>query len=218
MLNRRLFFGATAAVAAMAAPAVSVANVSADAALLDMGRQWEAAVARRAAATATADRLQGEYVKTKPRPPRLTATKEDCARGLDIYGGVGATIPWERVQLIVRRAAEWKNDRLQQSTMDGRSKWAERFVRADERHDAALRVHADRIGLTAADDEYDAAYSALSDLEDQIIAAPCSTLAGLRVKARVAKRLIPPTTDTDNDWHDTAALNVIDALLSGGLN
>lgn len=51
---------------------------------------------------------------------------------------------------------------------------------------------------------------------ETFVVAPCSSLEGLRVKARVAKRLIPPITDTDNDWHDTAALTVIDLILSGG--
>lgn len=215
MLNRRIFFGATAAVAAMAAPVVTVANVSADRDLLDLGRQWEAAVERQDQAAATAEYLSAEYAKTKPRFPRLKATKEDCARGLDCYGGIGATIPWDRVQKIVRSAPAWRQQKLLQATIDGRPKWAERFVRADERYDAALKAHADRIGLTAADDEFDAAYDARCSLEERIVAAPCSTLAGLRVKARVAKRLIPQPSDTENDWHDTAALAVMDALLNG---
>lgn len=215
MLNRRTFFGATAAVAAMAAPAVTVADVSADAALLDMGRQWEALVERQAAAEAEGRRLKVIFDRTKPRAPRLRITQEDCERGIGRNGGVGATIPWESVLLICRRAREW---RAQPEHMPGRLKWAERFERAYERHDTALRIHAESIGLTAADDEYDAAYHALNAIEERIVAAHCSTLEGLRIKARVAKRLVPPTTDTDNDWHDTAALSVIDSILSGGLN
>lgn len=213
MLNRRTFFGASAALASAAAPAVTFADVSADRELLELGRQWEIAVERRATATELADRLLAEYDRTKPKTPRLRATAEDCERG--ISRNVGATIPWESVLLTCRRAREW---RAQPEHMPGRLKWAERFERAYERHDTALRLHAESIGLTAADAEYDAAYHALNAIEERIVAARCSTLEGLRIKARVAKRLVPPTTDTDNDWHDTAALSVIDSILSGGLN
>lgn len=209
MLNRRTFFGTTAAVAIAAAPAVTVADVSADRELLELGRQWEIAVERRATAIELADRLLAEHERTKPKTPRLRATAEDCERGIGRSGGVGTTIPWESVLLICRRAREW---RAQPEHMPGRLKWAERFERAYERHDTALRRHADSIGLTAAD----AAYDALNAIEERIVAARCSTLEGLRVKARVAKRLIPPVTDVDNDWHDTAALAVIESILNGG--
>lgn len=212
MLNRRTFFGTTAAVAIAAAPAVTVADVSADRELLELGRQWEIAVERRATAIELADRLLAEHERTKPKTPRLRATAEDCERGIGRNGGVGTTIPWESVLLICRRAREW---RAQPEPMPGRLKWAERFERAYERHDTALRRHAESIGLTTADAEYDAAYDALNAIEERIVAAPCSSLEGLRVKARVAKRLIPPITDTENDWHDTAALTVIDSILSG---
>ncbi len=213
MLNRRTFFATTAAVAIAAAPAATVADVSADRELLELGRQWEIAVERRVTATDLADRLLAEYERTKPKTPRLRATAEDCERG--ISRNVGATIPWESVLLTCRRAREW---RTQPEHTPGRLKWVERFERAYERHNTALKVHAKSIGLTAADDEYDAAYDALNAIEERIVAARCSTLDGLRVKARVAKRLIPPVTDVENDWHDTAALAVIDSILSGGLN
>lgn len=214
MLNRRTFFSATAAVTAMAAPALTVADVSADAALLDMGRQWEALVERQAAAEAEVRRLKVIFDRTKPRAPRLRITQEDLDRGVGMRTGrLGDIIGPEELRRIVRNAKTYTPD-----VMPTRYKWARRFIRADESYEQRLDDHSKAIGLMAADAEYDAAYDARCALEERIVAAPCATLAGLRVKARVAKHLIPPITDTENDWHDTAALAVIDSILSGGLS
>ncbi|GAA0212391.1 hypothetical protein QOZ96_003608 [Brevundimonas nasdae] len=63
-----------------------------------------------------------------------------------------------------------------------------------------------------------AAYSRVGEIEEQIVATPCSTMEGLKVKARVAKEVLYPTTSVDNDWRDTVGLSVVDAILNGGLN
>lgn len=214
MLNRRLFFGATAAVAAMTAPAVTVANVGADAELLEMGRQWEVLFEQKEAAYAEAARLQDLFDASKPPPPRLRITQEDLNRGVGMRAArLGGVISPEEFRRILRNAKTYTPD-----VVPTRYKWSRRFIRADEAHITRVEARRRAIGLCALEDECDRLYDAIRALEDRIIAEPCSTLAGARVKARVAKTLIPGPDQVDNDWHDTAALSVINSILNGGLN
>ncbi|GEM_PF-2764698 len=69
----------------------------------------------------------------------------------------------------------------------------------------------------AADEQWERAYSRFNEIEDKIVALPCHSLEGLKVKAMVAKYRLDPVSSPDCDWKDICALSVVDFILSGGL-
>ncbi|MGX1587355.1 hypothetical protein [Brevundimonas diminuta] len=69
----------------------------------------------------------------------------------------------------------------------------------------------------AADEQWEKAYSRFNEIEDKIVALPCHSLDGLKVKAMVAKYRLDPVSSPDCDWKDICALSVVDFILSGGL-
>lgn len=69
----------------------------------------------------------------------------------------------------------------------------------------------------AADEQWEKAYSRFNEIEDKIVALPCRSLEGLKVKAMVAKYRLDPVSSPDCDWKDICALSVVDFILSGGL-
>lgn len=214
--TRRALFAIGGAVAIAGTPVVAIASASADAELLDLGRQWEAAVARGEAATREADLLKEVFERSKPHPPRLRATQEDVSRGLG--GGaleVGDPIAWATVQEILVRSKTWGSEALRHPV---RNRWLSRFERATDRYRDRLQAHREAIGLMAAERECDAATERQVQLEDQIVKAPCSTMAGLKVKARAIRSSFDPVESLNNDWKDTAALSVINVILEGGLH
>lgn len=217
MLNRRNLFAAAPAVAVLGLPAVVSATATHDdASLIYLGQRYEEACAAYDRASREEDEAEERCLAVHVRKPVAFATQEDIDRGVGRNGGlaVGGRIPWVEVERIVRNVEDWK--RLGGELYHGREVWAQKYVALKEQHRAALKAVEDRVGYTDAIYRAQAAYQHRSDLEDQIVGASCTTLAGLRVKAMVAKRLVPAVDDPENDWKDTAALSVIDIVLRMG--
>lgn len=97
------------------------------------------------------------------------------------------------------------------------------FEQAKSGLDSAAR-EADRIakngGQAAADAanvRWEEAYAYFNAVEDRIVAMPCRSLEGLKVKAKVAKFRLDPAGSPDSEWKDVCALSVVDFILDGGL-
>ncbi len=219
-LNRRALFGVAPAVALAGLPAVVGASIRSDTGLQYLGSRYEEACAAYDAASKQEDEAEERFVATHIPKPVAHATEEDIARGIGAQAGLaaGERIPWVEVVRVNRNLRDgWTIDLTSPLSLS-RARWAEKYAALMATHRANEKAVQDRVGLTAAEARAQEALRVKNEIEEAIVAAPCSTMAGLRVKAMVAKRLVPGVDDTENDWHDTAALSVIDVLLRMGAN
>ncbi len=214
-VNRRALFGAAPALTVLAVPAAARAFQAGDTELIVLGNQHTRAVSAYEAAREACGAAYKRHEDTRPEAPVcLTITRHDCwDHGGYLYRRDGSLANERDVEYLRKWLASPHLRRGDFSRTEAR---AIEVIAAFEKHDRAVLMNEEKSGLVRAGEVEDDAYERMCDLEDRIVEAPCSTLAGLMVKARVAKRLVPDGDHVSNDWHDTAALAVIDVILKMG--
>lgn len=203
-MNRRELFAAGAAVAAVAAPVAVQAASPADAELIALEREYDAARQTYARTSAEATRLYRAYEQQRPTASGALIAKESDVRlfpGTRMKAGEG--IDGTDVWAIRDRMAMMSAPVLAR---------AQEIIEAHERlmeEDAAVST---RTGFAASGEIDDAAYDALCAVEKRIVDAPCTSMGWARLKARVA-RDNRPEADT-MDWSELAAFSVVDFVLA----
>ena len=214
MLSRRTMFGASAAAIIASVPVVSVASPSADAALLDLGARYEKAFADYQQALATSKATWAAFKARRPEPSQAMMVSQIDALDFGIIKNAGHPLSIYSYRALERwlTRPDLRNTRASEK-MEPR---ARALMKAYDDHEAAEQRLVISTGHKAASAAEDAFYEKTCELERAIISSPCSTLAGLRVKALVAHNNREPA-DYEPDFPTTAAFSVIDALLNGGL-
>lgn len=214
-LNRRTLFGAAAiGVPALAMPA-AVAADNRDARLIALGEQDGRLYEQFVAASARTKAAYARYQARLPKPsPVLTITRSDAFRfGAALYGQVGRS--------LTQRDRDWLSTWLEQthlrsgnhSLVEGR---ARDLIAAYDEDDRTERRVSVATGLRAASVAEGELYERLTEVEGQIVALPCHTMDGARVKARIARRYNQPDEDDQQDWGVKAAMQVVDLVLQKG--
>lgn len=216
MLSRRSMFGASAAAIIASVPVVSVAAPSADAALLELGRQDEQLYAAYQAAQRVTTAAYERYTAQRPQPSGvLIATKDDETRFHQRELKAGEPIDGVTVVYLKESLP-----RLEGGALFHPGKEYRPLTRAKEiiaAHDKLLEDDAKvsrRVGLEQAGEAEDEAYDRLSENEIKIRDARCHTLEGAKIKARVASRYRNATPDFAGE----VAMGIVDLILNGGLN
>lgn len=208
-LNRRTLFGAAAlAGTALAVPAMAQVALD-DADLLALGRDHERLFAEYGAAKHQTSKAHTAYKRRLPAPTVITATDARVFQGLHNAAGKEASWAYEYLQ-------KWLAAPHTRTSMPSAEARARELIKASEEQDKVEQRIAAETGLDRAGEREDDLYERLCDIEADIVAARCTTMAGLVIKARVARRLIPDGHSVENDWSDTVALSVIDVVLKMG--
>lgn len=215
MLSRRSMFGASAAAIIASVPAVTVASPSADAALLDLGLRYEKAFADYQQAVSTSKATWAAFKARRPEPSPAMMVSQIDAIDFGIFKNAGQPLSIYSYRALERWLS--RPDLRNTRASDQMEPRARALMQAYDEHEAAEERMVVATGHKAASEAEDALYEKACELERAIIATPCSTLAGLRVKAMVAHNNREPA-DHEPDFPTTAAFSVIDALLNGGLN
>ncbi len=220
MLNRRHIFGASAAALIASVPAVSVAAPAADADLIALGARYEATWAEYHRAMERSKAAYKAFEQACPLPPEtMRLTRADALDfGLD-WRAVGEMMCPIEHRKISSRLADPRVTSLQSAGATARlRKRGQELIAAYDAHAALVERIEKQSGYVEADLAEDVLWQRVKDLQQDIVDAPCSTMAGLRVKALVCTHVLKPTTDVDNDWPETVGLSVANAILNGGLN
>ena len=154
--------GAAAVAGSILAILPAAAKPEPDAELLRLGAEWRQARKEVAQASAEMDALE------KRSPARPGPSHRIRARN----GGV-LTEP------EIREQSCWPRRRMEQDIA---------LLRVYEAESAAWKAARKRLGIPAADMRLGAAFDRAWTIEDEIIAAPAHTLAGLAIKLRVAEK------------------------------
>jgi len=215
MLNRRHLFAASAAVAVIAAPAIVVASQP-DAELLELGAKYERVVADYKAATARSEATYQDFKAQRPSPPpALIVTRKDAFDFGGLHHQVSRPLNPHGYDYLEKWLPDTGNRNNAASTrLEPR---ARELLKAYDDHEEATQRILAAVGHKAASDVEDGLYERLCEIERAILAAPCSTLAGLKVKAMVADNNRAPEDHTPN-FSEIAAFAVVDLILNGGLN
>lgn len=205
-MNRRAMFGATVAVAAIAAPTATVAS-PADAEALELEREYIAAARAADEATAQMHRLMGEWVK--PELPKVLAPRAGDFKipGLPEPDGWGRPKLYSEVD--VRKAkkaidrnhpeAEWQANRCDQLIKGIKDYW-----RQWDRSRKACGLHEASVRASLLDEK-------LVDLTTRIVTRPAKTAADTRTLARIALRGLPAE---DQTWEEEVAVRALKALIA----
>jgi hypothetical protein len=215
MLNRRHLFAAGAAVAVIAAPAVAAASQP-DAELLELGANYERVVADYRAATARSEATYQDFKAQRPcPPPALIVTRKDAFDFGAFHSQVSRPLtPHGYVHLEKWLTNTGVRSQAASARLEPRVR---ELLKAYDDHETATQRVLAAVGHKAASDAEDGLYDRLCELERAILAAPCTTLAGLKVKAQVADYNRAPEDHTPN-FSEVAAFSVVDLILNGGLN
>lgn len=211
--TRRSLFAIAGAAALVPAVAMAApAPTHADAELIALGLEDERLHAAYEAASAVRSEAFRRLQAMQPTPPpELIIKRMDV---WDFFGDMHLYIGKEADDYVVRRVKTWlASEHLRAWNFKRVEDRAHEIIAAYERHAAAVTVAEHRSGLTRACQVEDDAYEALSDNEDRIMALPCRTLEGARIKARLARRNIPE--DTKVSGYVRHAMEVVDFVLRG---
>lgn len=215
MLNRRHIFGASAAALIASVPAVSVAAPAADAELLALGAQYEQAFAEYQRAIATSKTTWDAFLARRPEPSAAMVMSRNDAIDFGLFKNAGHPLTLYSYRALERWLSQ---PALRNGAASKRLEpRARALMKAYDDHEAAEERLVIATGHKAATAAEDALYDRVCELEKAILAAPCTTLAGIRVKAVVADNNRPLASHTP-DFSEEAAFTVVDLILKGGLN
>ena len=219
MLSRRSMFGASAAAIIASVPVVSVAAPSADAELLALGARYETTWAEYKRASERAKAAYSAYESALPPEPealRLTvADVRDFALDWRSVGEIMCPLEYRR---ITERLSDPRVTSIRSASATARLRARGRdLLAAYDDHEAIVEALEKRSGYVEAEQAEDALWTEVKDLQQDIVDARCTTMAGLRVKALVASHVLKPATSVDNDWTETVGLSLADVILNGGL-
>lgn len=217
--RRRLLAGALALPAAASAAALpALAAVNPDAALLDLGRQYDAAQARYQALFDQADAAEARACAAHPPKPEALRIREG-----DWYVGRRSE---ERAKLDAQGGymdgeivSRWRNGEanvvlLVPSRLDTfMARRAEILAAWDAWTEAKERVNVAH-GVRALEAQADALGDTVGELEQQILETKAHTPAGWRLKARIVRRLF---IEPDGSYEDRALYSLLADLTEQGV-
>lgn len=214
MLNRRDVFSAAAAVAVIAAPAVTVASVRTDSALLELGAEYERVVAAHQAAVTRSATTYLDFKVNRPSPPdALIVSRADAFDFSILHAQISRPLTAHGYVHLEKWLAD-KASRNQAASLRLEPR-ARELLKAYDDHEAATQRVMDAVGHKQASDAEERLYERVCELERSILAAPCTSLAGLKVKALVAHN--NREQDDVMDLSERAAFAVVDYVMNGGM-